>query len=144
MVGLGAHQETHVKLLLAESAEAITQQLSRRDERIDALEDQLRSLQNKARLLEIANNELFFYHHLIQRRLDDLDQYSRRLNLIIRDFPQQPNESPDTICAAILRDIKKLTFNIQDIEVSRAHRHGVPHLDADGIKKQACIVRFIS
>ena len=59
MVGLGAHQEAHVKellaeqqrslkLLLAESADSILQQLTRRDAKIEHLENELRELKKRA------------------------------------------------------------------------------------------------
>ena len=144
MVGLGSHQEAHVRLLLSESAESIALQLTSRDTRIERLEQQLRTLEKKAIALEIASKELSFYNHLMQRRIDDLDQYSRRLNVIVRGLTIRPNESPITIRAAILREIKKQSLDIQDIEVSRAHRHGEQYYDINDIKQQACIVRFIS
>ena len=69
MVGLGAHQETHVKQLLAvqeknvnqllaESADSIVQQLSRCDAWIDLLESQLQDLQTRATSIETISKEL--------------------------------------------------------------------------------------
>lgn len=144
MVGLGDHQELQVKALLAESADSIMQELTRRDARIERLELQLRDLQTRANHIDTVNQELFFLNRLMKRRVDDLDQYSRRLNIIIGGMPIRPKESPDSIRRSIISDITKLGLGIQDFEVSRAHRHGQPHFNQYGDKVQDCIIRFIS
>ena len=56
----------------------------------------------------------------------------------------KPNETPSSIRSLVLKDIWDLDLDIDILEISRAHRHGSPYIDSDGIKQQATIVRFVS
>ena len=81
---------------------------------------------------------------LLERKVDQLDQYGKRPNLLIDGIPFKRNETPDTIRNAVLGEIDKLGLEIDDCEVDRAHRAEQRYMDSNGRWQQPVIVRFIS
>ena len=81
---------------------------------------------------------------VIWRRVDDSEQYGRRLSLLLEGIDISPRETPASIRVLILREIDRLDLEIDDLEVSRAHRYGIPTYDKHGTRKQTVIVRFVS
>ena len=82
--------------------------------------------------------------NLMWRKIDDLDQYSRRQNLIIDGIPVRKNETPKQILRAVSAELDRLDLPINDCEIDRAHRTSAPYTDQNGIRKQAVICRFVS
>jgi hypothetical protein len=80
--------------------------------------------------------------NLLERKCDDLDQYSRRVNLIVDGIPVHRNESPASILKAVHSEIHRLKLPIKDFQISRAHRSSSPYIDNYGVRQQAVIVRF--
>ena len=123
--------------------EFIDEQLQKRDELISSLHGQIDKLVKRTTALENKQLELEFLFGLVQRRIDDQDQYARRLNLVVRGVPT--SVKVDTkIKILIAEDIEKQELDIDQLEISRAHRHGIPYHDNNGVLQQDVLVRFIS
>ena len=84
------------------------------------------------------------FSDLLERRIDDGDQYTRRLNLLVDGVPTKRGESPDSIRTTLVEEFKRLGCAVADFEIDRAHRAENPFYDRDGVRQQAVIVRFIS
>ena len=79
---------------------------------------------------------------LLERRLDDLDQYVKRPNLILDNVWIKRGETPASIKQVIMDEIERLQLDIDLHEVDRAHRIERPYIDDNGFRQQAVIVRF--
>jgi len=82
--------------------------------------------------------------NLLWRKVDDMDQYTKRPNLIIDGIPIRRGETPKQIKKAVLAKIDRLKLPIDDCELDRAHRTSQPYTDPNGIRKQPVIARFVS
>ena len=80
----------------------------------------------------------------MDRRNDDNEQYTQRLNLIVDGVRMNRNETPDDTRDKILNEIDRLGIEIDDLEIDRAHRIEHPYRDQRGHLQQPVIVRFIS
>ena len=105
---------------------------------------QIKSLKNELMNLRMANIQLESRFSLLERRNDDSEQYSQRLNLIVDGVKIRGNETPDDIKAKVFKEIDHLGVEIDDIEIDRAHRIERPFKDQHGRLQQPVIVRFIS
>lgn len=105
--------------------------------RIAALEQKLKVQQRSHQQLELRVN-------LLDRRNDDGEQYTQRLNLILDGVRMYRDETPEDIRDTILREVDRLEIEIDDLEVDRAHRIDLPYRDQRGYLQQPVIVRFIS
>ncbi len=104
--------------------------------RIAQIERENMILQN--RLRAAAN-----FSDLLERRIDDGDQYARRLNLLVDGVPTKRGESPDSIRSTLENEFKRLGCAVAGFEIDRAHRAERPFY-RDGVRQQAVVVRFIS
>ena len=80
-----------VEKILSDKIDALTKLLAEKDKKIDELETKVVILEEK-----IAFNDKRF--ELLERRIDDGEQYSRRTSLSINDIPyekkvRQPNNA---------------------------------------------------
>ncbi len=112
--------------------------------RIDKLELANKSMSQTIRDLEHQVRISSTFSNLLERRVDDGDQYCCRLNLLIDGIPIKRGESPSSIRTTIWNEINRLGVDINKCEVDRAHRAEHPFYDRNGIKQQAVIVRFVS
>ena len=115
-------------------------------DRADHLELMVNSVARK-----ITDSEKTFNHvklleekmTLLERKCDDIDQYSRRLNLIVDGIPIRRNDSPSSILKTIRAEATRLKLPINDWEICRAHRTSSAYIDDYGVRQQAVIVRFV-
>ena len=107
------------------------------------LEKLVGKLQQNISTLQFQQEKTAALLELLSRRIDDNDQYSRRLNIIISEIPIQQQETPPTIREAVLREIRRLKVPLQDFEISRAHRHGSKYIYG-GVQQHQVSCRFIS
>ena len=84
-------------------------------------------------------------YELLERRLDDSEQYSRRTSLRINGIPIEQNEKASDCLQKVKTEVAKLGLNLQDSDFDRAHRVG-PAKDAHGVefKNRQMIVKFTS
>ena len=100
---------------------------------------------------KIADSEKTFEHvklleekmTLLERKCDDIDQYSRRLNLIVDGIRIRWNDSPSSILKTIRVEATRLKLPVNDWEICRAHRISSAFIDDYGVRQQAVIVRFV-
>ena len=94
-------------------------------------------------MLKVAEKDK--QYELLERRLDDSEQYSRRMCLRINNIPYNGQESEDECIKKIKEEIVKLGVQIADEDIDRAHRVGSPN-DKEGkpTKKRQMIVKFKS
>ena len=111
-------------------------ELSKRDTKIENLEKQIEQIRHQQSVSE-------WRREILVRRIDDGDQSHRRLNLKLSGIPVKRTETPTSIRDAVLDEIERLDFQIDDAELDRAHRNG-PVYFANGQPKQEVLCRFIS
>ena len=79
----------------------------------------------------------------LTRRLDSLEQYSRRNSLRFFGIKESPGESTDDVIIKLATD--KLKMNLCKDEIDRSHRVGPPkETISDDDKPRAIIVKFAS
>lgn len=84
----------------------------------------LRNLQT--RIINLEDQASFTYHllKLHKRKLDDYEQFSRKVNLTIDGIEVRLNDSPDVIMEIIKEKVGALELGIRDWEYDRCHRIG--------------------
>lgn len=87
-------------------------------------------------------SELYAQH--LARRIDDNNQYSRKVNLIIDGLDVKRGDSDRQIRKLVIAEIRKLKLDILDREVDRAHRHARAFKDRNGRWHTPVIARFTS
>ena len=105
---------------------------------INKQQQQLREQQDKFNVLAKKSqvNSLLF-----ERKLDDLDQYSRRLSLVLHKIKFTHGESPASLRLVVVDELKRLGLAHIVQDVDRAHRYGEKQR-THGYLTQPVIVRF--
>jgi hypothetical protein len=88
---------------------------------IEILQTRLQRLEEKIYYQEQVNE-------LHDRKLDDLEQVSRKVNLRLKGIEIFPGDSPVTIMNQIKLEISDLGLEISDGELDRCHRIGKPYM----------------
>jgi hypothetical protein len=98
---------------------------------IDGIQDVLKNqnitignLQTKVWRLE---TELYFNNHITcmhARKMDDQEQFSRKINLKLKGIEVGARDSPDIILKRIKDEVNRLGLNIPENEFDRCHRVG--------------------
>ena len=113
--------------------------------KIEEKDAKINELSNKVTLLEekIAYSDKRF--ELLERRLDDSEQYTRRTSLRINGIAFDGNETAGESLQKVKDEVGKLGLNLDDRDFDRAHRVGSPK-DQNGKKKKErqMIVKFTS
>ena len=89
----------------------------RLDTKVKIMTDQLKARDQKIQALENAVITL-------QLKIDDQEQYSRREALRITGIPETENENTDQLAMALCNDTLKLDPPLQDSDLARSHRSG--------------------
>ena len=110
---------------------------------IDPLIEKVRKLELENEQLKARNCHLEAKTSLTDRRLDDMDQYIKRNNLILDGINIKRGETPESIRKIIWGEIDRLGLDIDYYEVDRAHRIESPYTDEWGYRRQPVIVRFL-
>ena len=108
----------------------------------EPLEKRILQLELERDIARAENAHLQQKVGLLERKVDQLDQYRKRLNLLIDGIPFKWNETPDTIRNAVLGEIDKMGLEIDDYNVDRAHRAEQRYLDNNGRWQQPVIIFF--
>ena len=80
-------------------------------------------------------------HNLLERRLDDLEQYGRRTSLRISGIASGENETAEHCLEKVKEEIQKVAPELHDGHFDRAHRVGKVREDG---KERLIIVKFTS
>jgi hypothetical protein len=81
---------------------------------------------------------------LLQRKLDDLEQYTRRPNIVIDGIYVKQRESANALRSFVMKEITGMGLEVSEIDIDRVHRHEDPYTDNQGFLVQPVIVRFTS
>ena len=127
-----------IETTLGAKIDTLTKTIEEKNQRILQLEERIVVLEENAAYHEKR-------YELLERRLDDSEQYSRRTSLRINGIPIQEKETSDECLQKVKTEVAKLGLNLQDSDFDRAHRIGSPK-DPRGTarKNRQMIVKFTS
>ena len=140
---------------IKELEQKLDRELTERDDVIANLQQQIATLQaEKAeevsslekRILNLELEGVYAKIHqdLHTRLIDDQNQYSRKVNLILDGLNVNKNDSDEKIRKLVIKEIDRLDIDIDPYEVDRAHRTGRSFVDKKGTRHTPVIVRFTS
>ena len=115
--------------------------------RVEFLEEKLSDYDRLLHRVEKLESSLIIADNcrkLLLQKVDDTEQYTRRLNLIVSGLPVQKGSSDSDIRQMILAEIKRLKLPLTERDVDRAHRIRKPFKDKNGRLQVPIIVRFAS
>ena len=106
-------------------------------------ENRINILQTRINILEsrCAINENML--HLHDRKIDDNEQYSRKINLKLVGIKTEKKENPYKLMAKIKKSIYNTYIDIDEYDFDRCHRIGRPY-EWEGKKVQDVLLRFTS
>lgn len=107
------------KKSLREEVEDLKKSVNFMSDKFDALHKDLSQVQEMQRANQKEIDELRYENDLILHELNELQQYSRRDNLIVHGFPEQKQENIDEVLK-IITDVIGAETVINDVSV--AHR----------------------
>ena len=112
--------------------------------KLDEKDAKILELQNKIVLLEEreAYNDKRF--ELLERCLDDNEQYGRRTSLRISGIPSNVNETSEQCLSKVKEEVLKLVPGLNDRDFDRAHRVGKPTSRDGTAQERQIIVKFTS
>ena len=105
--------------------------LIEKDKEIEALKSQVILLQNHVSTVK----------HAFDKKVDELEQYGRRVCLCIEGVEHKVNEKSEEILGKVINVIKESEAEIPESVLDRAHRIGPTYTDT-GKKMQSILVRF--
>ena len=125
-----------IKSELGNKIDVLVAKLDEKDRRIVELETKVNALEEKA-----AYNDTRY--NLLECRLDDSEQYSRRTSLRINGIPYNGNETSEESLQKVKGEIEKLGVKLDACEFDRAHRVGYK-TDREGnpMNSRQMIVKF--
>ena len=129
--------------------EELIRKIEAKDAKIEALETKVEALEKERELLTGRVAAAENTSALFERKLDDLESYTRRQNLRIVGIPEpeEGDENGDACIDKVKEEINRLGDDVHldlDAVIDRAHRVG-PKRDRQGRRVQrAMIVRFTS
>ena len=123
-----------VKLDLGGKIDKLTSLLEEKDKKIKEFETKVNFLEEK--LLYCDKR-----YELLERKLDDSEQYSRRTSLRINGIPYNGKESGEESLQKVKDEVLKLGVNLADCEFDRAHRVGRVE-NGDVARDRQTIVKF--
>ena len=121
----------------------LLQEIKSKDDRIVVLENKIAQIEIlEAKIAVLENNNV-----LLERKIDDNEQYSRRTSLRINGIPLPENgvKEPGDDCLEKVKNVlKDLPEGIPECMFDRAHRVGKKKTDAEGNVSQQMLVRMCS
>ena len=107
--------------------------LSEKDKEIEVLKSQVTLLQNHVSKVK----------HALNNKVDELEQYGRRVCLRIESVEHKVNEKSEEVLEKVINIIKEPEAEIPESVLDRVHCIGPTYTDTDtGKKMQNIIVRF--
>ena len=119
-----------IKKQLAEKA--TTAQINKLIEEIKAKDQKIKSLEEKVDELEAKVSIQEKTITLLERKTDNGEQYTRRLNLRINGIPSEKNENDKACLTKVINEVKKLNIDVDVSSFDRAHRLGPVKEDEHG------------
>ena len=107
--------------------------LSEKDIEIKVLKPHVTLLQNHISTVE----------HALDKKVDELEQYGRRVCLRVEGVERKVNEKSEEVLGKVIKIIKESEAEIPESVLDKAHRIGPACTDIDtGKKMQSITVRF--
>ena len=127
-----------VEQKLIDKIDAIVTKLDEKDKLIVELQNKVKCLEEKA----VYDDKRY---ELLERKLDDGEQYSRRTSLRINGIKYTGKETSEESMQKVKEEVEKLGVNLSDSDYDRAHRVSRP-VDKQGniVKHRQMIVKFTS
>ena len=100
---------------------AMTEQLSTMQSNVTDIMTQFQETKEKVTALETENDKLKLENAILLDRMDDLENRSRRNNVVFYGIKKEEGENCETVLKTICREKLKID---RDIEFDRAHRTG--------------------
>ena len=93
----------------------------------------------------LLQNHVSTVKHALNKKVDELEQYGRRVCLCIEGVEHQANEKSEDVLEKVVNIIKECETQINESILDRAHRIGPTYTDNNtGKKMQSIIVRFMT
>ena len=105
--------KTIINLLVEPIKSVIKEEIGSQEKKIDKLTETISSLETE---LKDKNK----YINLLELRIDELEQYSRRNCLVFTGIPENENENTDKSIIDIAKNVMKVDIDPRDID--RSHR----------------------
>lgn len=119
-----------VELRSGISAEIVNKLIDDRyDERENALVTRIQQLERKVASLEHEQAFASVCRKNLERKIDDCEQYSRKVSLVLHGVPVKRGDDDSAIRQLVVEEIKRLKLDILEREVDRAHRTGAPYFN---------------
>ena len=121
---------------LGSSEKKLNELINSNQAKIAKLDEELTKLKNNLALKDKAIVGLEDDNYRLSQEVDDLEQYTRRINVRIYGVPEQPEENTDNLAMGFF----KSEFNVDVVsnDISRSHRVG----KKSAAKPRPIIVRF--
>ena len=123
-------------------SKSLTTQLKPLCDTIDELKQQVMKLEHKIQQKKIASLENKV--DSLSSSLDNLEQYSRRVNIRIDGINEFPNENPTKVIFHLVNRVLKLSPPLEASEVDRCHRIGPVNDRRGNPRKRPLLVKFTS
>ena len=120
---------------LGRKIDHLTSKLDEKDKKINELEAKITALEGS---LIFNTNQ----YKLLERKLDDSEQYTRRTSLRISGIKPTENETAEDCLNKVKTAVASLGIQLQDCEFDRAHRIGRPTDQNGRQKERQVIVKF--
>ena len=115
------------------------------DKLTSLLEEKDKKIEDLKTKVHVIEEKLLFCdkkYELLERKLDDSEQYSRRTSLRINGIPYNGKESAEESLKKVKDEVAKLGVILPDCEFDRAHRIGRVENDGAQVKDKQMIVKF--
>ena len=94
------------------------------DEKFARHDNVINNLLTRIEYLETRTEYSIHLSKLNKRKIDDSEQVSKKINLIIEGIPVEKEEHPGSLLAKIKEEIGKFNLGISDTAYDRCHRIG--------------------
>lgn len=124
----------HISRSLQEVQNTLTKSITDHEGEINKLKTRINILESQVKLGE-------HFAELHDRKLDDMEQFSRKVNLRLKGIEVLRNDSPTAIMEVIKQELSINEVNIPDSEIDRCHRDGKQYV-RNGKTYQDVLIKF--
>ena len=122
---------------------ALNEDLKVRDDKISELEKRVSRLDVLTNANSCKNAVLENCNKLLERKCDDHEQISRKVNLRLIGIDLKANETPDSLLDDIKAECNRLELGLSDADFDHCHRNGKIDSSSDK-QKQAVLLKMRS
>ena len=130
-----------VKEVIGEELQLLTHRIEEQEGKLLDLENKIRNQNEEIQRLKSCVNKASNAGDFAKRRLNQLEQYTRRNSLRIHGLPESAQESTDALVCKLAEE--KLGIKVTPDEIDRSHRVSSPSSNTQQ-KPRQIIVKFCS